>query len=257
MDLENIKSEKETSDSSSKPLPPDFHSWSDQEQSEYVISMLKFYRWKDEFIEGFEKALEDHTDDGYDEEINFDFGSHNRVWAIGRLLSYLKSMQSFAEENPKFEEQMIHMSLSQVLERTLPIPPDIYEQVIDAIVEDEGDWCSSKYNLETVINFAEKKRKSSRYAREFLHHKGIKKSMMKESFDKPPIKEPCGEDVDKKVKISRTPSEIFRKAQIHLTKLNKLIFRRIKLGKPVQKGMRKFRNQDISLKNKSQLGRET
>ena len=89
--------------------------------------------------------------------------------------------------------------------------------------------------------------KSFRYAREFLHHKGIKKSMMKESFDKPPIKEPCGEDVDKKVKISRTPSEIFRKAQIHLSKLNKLIFRRIKLGKPVQKGMRKFRNQDISL----------
>ena len=64
--------------------------------------------------------------------------------------------------------------------------------------------------------------------------------MMKESFDKPPIKEPCGEDVDKKVKISRTPSEIFRKAQIHLSKLNKLIFRRIKLGKPVKKGKRKF-----------------
>ena len=67
------------------------------------------------------------------------FGSTDRVNALALLYPFLDHMLSFASENPNFEKNILNESLNLALEQEIPIPPELYKQILDAITEDDEE----------------------------------------------------------------------------------------------------------------------
>ena len=68
------------------------------------------------------------------------YGSQDRAVAIGFLKSFLSHMLCFAEENEALRENIIYDCLNLVLERALPIPHKLHEEVVETINETAGGF---------------------------------------------------------------------------------------------------------------------
>ena len=82
-------------------------------------------------------------------------------------------------ENKASEDKIIYESLNLVLERVIPIPHKLYEEVLDAIHETTGGLqhvreLPQRKILESVVNVINVKNKSSLLAKDYLDRGKIK-----------------------------------------------------------------------------------
>ena len=91
---------------------------------EWFTPRLKYLRMKEEFQENFLK-----------ESTWGEFGSKEEVCALTSLLDYLKGTANFAEQFPQMLNSVTVDNKNLVIQRMIPLPDKLYEQILLAVVE--------------------------------------------------------------------------------------------------------------------------
>ena len=66
-----------------------------------------------------------------------EFGSKEQYIAVSGLLKYFEETKELAEQFPELKSDVILDNKNLVLEKIIPLPPKLYEQLLMAAVEDE------------------------------------------------------------------------------------------------------------------------
>ena len=71
-----------------------------------------------------------------DRKVWGEFGSEEQLVAVSGLLEYYRETRSLSEHFPQILDEVIIDNKKLVLERVLPLPPKLYEQILGAAVEE-------------------------------------------------------------------------------------------------------------------------
>ena len=102
--------------------------------------MLKYLSMKKDFLGKFL----DITNWG-------EFGTDQQVIALSSLLDYFKRTRSLADQFPQLLNDVITDNKNLVIQRTLPLPPKLYEQVLLAVVEGAEDEYQSYWEQPSSV----------------------------------------------------------------------------------------------------------
>ena len=96
-----------------------------------------------------------------------EFGSKEQIIVLDGVLTYFQKTRNLAEEFPQLMNDVVTENKNLIMQRILPMPLKLYEQLLLELIEDgEGDHSrhqqqTSSETLGRIITFVEKRKISS------------------------------------------------------------------------------------------------
>ena len=228
-DLQHQDTESDHESSSENDSEDD----SKQEKNLCVDPYIQFEKWKSVLLKkiGFGGKYSWET-----------YGSEDYSLALHHLYQFLKHMLKFSE-NKASEDNIIYESLNLVLERVIPIPHKLYEEVLDAINETAGGLqhvreLPHKKILEILVKVINAKNESSLLAKDYLDRGKLKRNGLDS------LENIAEENSDKFSDVSDTDTnnvtEEFNQRKSYLQNFHAIILHRMMEDKAVSKLIGKY-----------------